>query len=537
MAVFNAAKREIDLKIVYYGPAMCGKTTNVQCIHKMLTPQQRGDLMSLATKDDRTLFFDFLPIELGDVRGFKTRFHIYTVPGQVYYGLTRRAVLTGADGVVFVADSQTNKLQDNLESLKDLADNLKFYKKDIGSFPFVLQYNKRDLPHVASVEELNSILNLNNVPAYESSALSGMGVVETLTGICKLVLKQMDSGTAKKKPAQPAATVSSRPSAEPPETAADDKDIKIFSEVPPAPLTATEPESLQPDQTLMPVAPLSEQKQPLRLSPTEPSSLPFDDSIPSAAPSFEKSYIPEPDGVYEKPAPAFDTQSSSSEVNSDVGLSFDDEETLLLEEEAVQEPELSFDDEDGLSFDDEETLVLEEEAVQEPELSFDDEAALVLEEEAVQEPELSFEDEEGLTFDEEEGQESELSFEDNPAVLAQEKAAADMSEPELSFEEDDSGLAIELVSDASASIALHDDTAGFALEEPSLEFEEPSGGEGFTPRPVLTPDVEGLSIVTCGQPQKISETSISLPITIRLNKNDTEHPLTITISLGDIPFK
>ena len=207
MAVFNAAKREIDLKIVYYGPAMCGKTTNVQCIHKMLAPQQRGDLMSLATKDDRTLFFDFLPIELGDVRGFKTRFHIYTVPGQVYYGLTRRAVLTGADGVVFVADSQTNKLQDNLESLKDLAENLKFYKKDITSFPFVLQYNKRDLPHVTPVEELNAMLNSYNVPAYESSALTGMGVVETLTGICKMVLKQMDSGTAKKKPAQPSATI------------------------------------------------------------------------------------------------------------------------------------------------------------------------------------------------------------------------------------------------------------------------------------------------------------------------------------------
>ena len=206
MAVFNAAKREIDLKIVYYGPAMCGKTTNVQCIHKMLAPQQRGELMSLATKDDRTLFFDFLPIELGDVRGFKTRFHIYTVPGQVYYGLTRRAVLTGADGVVFVVDSQTNKLQENIESLKDLAENLKFYKKDLATFPFVFQYNKRDLAHVAPVVELDSMLNQLNVPAYESSAVTGMGVVETLTAICKLVLKQMDSGTAKKKPLQPQAS-------------------------------------------------------------------------------------------------------------------------------------------------------------------------------------------------------------------------------------------------------------------------------------------------------------------------------------------
>jgi len=178
MAVFNAAKREIDLKIVYYGPAMCGKTTNVQSIHKMLAPQQRGELMSLATKDDRTLFFDFLPIELGDVRGFKTRFHIYTVPGQVYYGLTRRAVLTGADGVVFVVDSQTNKLQDNIESLKDLAENLKFYKKDLTSFPFVFQYNKRDLPHVAPVDELDSMLNQLNVPSFESSAEAGENVAD-----------------------------------------------------------------------------------------------------------------------------------------------------------------------------------------------------------------------------------------------------------------------------------------------------------------------------------------------------------------------
>jgi hypothetical protein len=199
MASFNLDKKEIDIKIVYCGPALCGKTTNVQRIHQMVAPQQRGELVSLATKDDRTLFFDFLSLEPGYVRGFKTRFHIYTVPGQVHYAQTRRAVLTGVDGVVFVIDSQGTKLDENVESLKDLGENLRFYKKDITNFPLVLQYNKRDLPGVMPVDELNTMFNILDVPAFESCAISGMGVVETLTGICKLVLKHIDSGTAKKK--------------------------------------------------------------------------------------------------------------------------------------------------------------------------------------------------------------------------------------------------------------------------------------------------------------------------------------------------
>ncbi len=199
MAVFNAAKREIDIKIVYYGPALCGKTSNVQCVHKMLSPTQRGDIMSLATKDDRTLFFDFLPIELGDVKGFKTRFHVYTVPGQVYYALTRRAVLTGVDGVVFVADSQASKMEENIESLHDLNENLNYYKKDLSSIPFVMQYNKRDLDNILPVDELNQKLNPDNVPSFAASAVDGTGVIETLTACCKLVLKQMDSAGGSKK--------------------------------------------------------------------------------------------------------------------------------------------------------------------------------------------------------------------------------------------------------------------------------------------------------------------------------------------------
>lgn len=191
MVVFNPLKKEIDLKIVYYGPALCGKTTNLQSVHMSLNPRQRGELVSLATKDDRTLFFDFLPVELGSIKGFKTRFHIYTVPGQVFYTLTRRAVLTGVDGIIFVANSQDGKMGENLESLNDLKDNLKYYNKDLESVPFVIQYNKRDLDNVLSLEEMGSQLNTLDVPSFVASAINGKGVMETLTVCCKMVLKQI----------------------------------------------------------------------------------------------------------------------------------------------------------------------------------------------------------------------------------------------------------------------------------------------------------------------------------------------------------
>lgn len=191
MATFNIAKREIDLKIVYYGPALCGKTTNVQFIHKMLGPQQCGELVSLPTKDDRTLFFDFLLMERY-ISGLKTRFHLYTVPGQVQYTLTRRAVLVGVDGIVFVADSQKDKLEENLDSFDDLCEQLRFYKKDIHSFPLVLQYNKRDLPDCMPVDELNARLNHLHAPSFESCAITGKGVAATLNAICTMVQKHMN---------------------------------------------------------------------------------------------------------------------------------------------------------------------------------------------------------------------------------------------------------------------------------------------------------------------------------------------------------
>ncbi len=194
MAVFNYAKKEIDAKIVYYGPAISGKTTNLQFVHQHLKPDQRGKMVSLATNEDRTLFFDFLPIELESVRGFKTRFHLYTVPGQVYYGATRRAVLTGADGVVFVADSHAERMEDNLVSLKDLEDNLRYYGKKIENTPLIIQYNKRDLPDVLPLEELNQRINRLNIPHFESVAVVGKGVFDTLTMICRLVLRAIENG-------------------------------------------------------------------------------------------------------------------------------------------------------------------------------------------------------------------------------------------------------------------------------------------------------------------------------------------------------
>jgi len=191
MAIFNYKKREISAKIVYYGPALCGKTTNVQFIHQKLNPRQRGELVSLATDADRTLFFDFLPIELENVGGFKTRFQIYTVPGQVYYNSTRKAVLTGVDGVIFVADSQISMEHENVESLNNLIENLNYYNRDVSQIPLILQYNKRDLDKVMTVKELDKLLNHHQVPSFAASAVTGGGVLQTLTACCKQVLQDL----------------------------------------------------------------------------------------------------------------------------------------------------------------------------------------------------------------------------------------------------------------------------------------------------------------------------------------------------------
>ncbi|MEW6686439.1 MAG: GTPase domain-containing protein [Candidatus Edwardsbacteria bacterium] len=188
MSIVNYATNEINCKIVYYGPGLGGKTTNLRWIHSKLLPQNRGELLSLATELDRTLFFDFMPVELGTIQGFKTRFHLYTVPGQVFYNASRKLVLRGVDGIIFVADSQRERMEENIESMKNLVENLIEYGLSLEKVPFVLQYNKRDLPNISTVEELESAVNPRKVVYFESVAISGIGVFESLKKVGKEVL-------------------------------------------------------------------------------------------------------------------------------------------------------------------------------------------------------------------------------------------------------------------------------------------------------------------------------------------------------------
>jgi signal recognition particle receptor subunit beta len=196
VSLVNYATREITCKIVYYGPGRSGKTTNLHYIHGQVPSDRKGQMVSLATQTDRTLFFDFLPIDLGSISGFTTRFQLYTVPGQVYYQTTRKLVLQGADGVVFVADSQQRQLQENIESLQDLHANLAEQGVDARTMPLVIQYNKQDLPPelIHSVPELEDALNFRGVPSYSADALHGPGVFETLRGISEQVLRKLSAG-------------------------------------------------------------------------------------------------------------------------------------------------------------------------------------------------------------------------------------------------------------------------------------------------------------------------------------------------------
>jgi signal recognition particle receptor subunit beta len=228
MSVINYASREINCKIVYYGPGLGGKTTNLEHVYARVAPDTRGKLISLATENERTLFFDFLPVDLGTIRGFKTRFHLYTVPGQVYYNASRKLILKGVDGVVFVADSQVERQEANIEAMQNLYDNMAEYGYDITRMPFVIQYNKRDLPNAAPVDELDQMLNpgfeivdparqrqmadpgnpsrllieqlptgewIERVPSVEAVAVAGDGVFDTLKAVSKLVLKSLASSS------------------------------------------------------------------------------------------------------------------------------------------------------------------------------------------------------------------------------------------------------------------------------------------------------------------------------------------------------
>jgi len=223
MSMINYASREINCKLVYYGPGLGGKTTNLEHVYQKVAPGSRGKMISLATETERTLFFDFLPVDLGTIRGFKTRFHLYTVPGQVYYNASRKLILKGVDGVVFVADSQIDRMEANIEAMQNLYDNMSEHGYDLTTIPFIIQYNKRDLPNAAPISELQASLNpgwpvsepskqrvtpdpqhegeflvqeldgqwVERVPYYEAVALSGDGVFDTLKALSKLVIKNL----------------------------------------------------------------------------------------------------------------------------------------------------------------------------------------------------------------------------------------------------------------------------------------------------------------------------------------------------------
>ncbi|MCX6546827.1 MAG: GTPase domain-containing protein [Holophagaceae bacterium] len=191
MTFINYASREINCKIVYYGPGLCGKTTNIQWIYEQANPEKRGKLVSLATETDRTLFFDFLPLDMGTIKGFKVRFHLYTVPGQVFYDASRKLILRGCDGIIFVADSQAARMEANIESIANLATNLRENGFDIRSIPYVLQFNKRDMPSAVSMDEMARLLSFRNEPMIEAIANKGVGVIESLKASARQILLEL----------------------------------------------------------------------------------------------------------------------------------------------------------------------------------------------------------------------------------------------------------------------------------------------------------------------------------------------------------
>ncbi|KAA0258950.1 GTPase domain-containing protein [Deferribacter autotrophicus] len=193
MSFINYSTKEINCKIVYYGPGLCGKTTNLQYIYSKTDPKMRGKMISLTTEIERTLFFDFMPLSLGTIKGFKLRFHLYTVPGQIFYDASRKLILKGADGVVFVADSQVDRMDANLDSFDNLKDNLAEHGYNLDIIPLVLQYNKRDLPNIIPVSELEKALNYRKVPSFEAIAVKGVGVFDTLKAIVKEIIFKLKS--------------------------------------------------------------------------------------------------------------------------------------------------------------------------------------------------------------------------------------------------------------------------------------------------------------------------------------------------------
>jgi signal recognition particle receptor subunit beta len=353
MVLFNYSTKELTAKIVYYGPGLCGKTTNLQYVHQNLPGEVRGKMLSLATKTDRTLFFDFLPIDLGDIRGMKTRVQLYTVPGQVFYNETRKLVLKGADGIVFVADSQEQMLGANVESFRNLEENLKAHGMTLSEIPHVLQFNKRDLPRLSSIEELNSSLNKYNAPFYESVATTGIGVQDTLKAVVKLVLLHLTGkyepqvkSTTPKPVAQPAEPVAAAP-------------VATVSPAPPEVPQATEAPVATPASRSIPVSDFQTPDTSVASVPLSEMSAATDASTPSAdlppPPDFRGTAAPGASDSEEPVAPAFADEEIDElveeveEAEEPVAALIDEAESLPEAEPLAAAPETQ---DDGLSLDD-----------------------------------------------------------------------------------------------------------------------------------------------------------------------------------------
>lgn len=489
MVVFNPLKKEIDLKIVYYGPAVCGKTTNLQSVHMSLNPKQRGELVSLATKDDRTLFFDFLPVELGSIKGFKTRFHIYTVPGQVFYTLTRRAVLTGVDGIIFIADSQEGKMEENLESMNDLKENLKYYNKDLGSVPFVIQYNKRDLENVLSLEEMGSQLNTHEVPSFVASAINGKGVMETLTVCCKMVLKQIQDKSKYAKPAEK-------------EEADEDKDKqaikRAINDLPTLKLV----ESPKSDDSAADIQ----------------QSLYKDQEEQSAEPESQPEEVTE---VNLKNEEGFD-QVKEEVVESDREMVGQKEPISEKQEEPLVVNDL-LEEKADIKLSDSETLVNENQGEFQEE-ALKGEPKIELE---VQSSGMDVEEEDIGTVDdslsEEVAKSKDLEDEDDKRTCPRCSLKFKLNVKQcpickISLVQEEEGNTDE------KELEFKDETAHLA--ETSLEEEvigtSDAAGPGLCE--------QGLEIISCGQPQKVSSTAIKVPLVMKIDSNGQEFKINMAIN-------
>ena len=507
MVVYNPVKREIDIKIVYYGPALCGKTTNVQSIHKVMNPEQKGELVSLATKDDRTLFFDFLPIELDSIKGFKTRFHIYTVPGQVMYNLTRRAVLTGVDGVVFVADSQEGKMKENIESLNDLIENLGYYKKDLESVPFILQYNKKDLDARMSVEEMDEKLNTFMVPSFSASAINDEGVMETLTMCCRMVLKQIKDKTGAKKEARAIRKEQLKEKEK-------EKIEAAITELPELKLVASN-EALD-------AAPVVQQPmQAEQVGQTEEVPDEMEGLVDQVAQLKQETDFPvqEEEGVGTK---LVEEEPRLDEVQEMGGQ----DEPLKIVQEVALEPSIPEAEEiekeavavQGDSLGEE---IVTQETLTEEGMRVCPRCSLKFKKTVKQCPICKV----NLVPEGEEAEKEELNAQTEPPEITEEVI------------EEIPGVADEIPGVEEEIPGVEEEVTGVEEEIPGVEEEIPGVEEEIPGVAGIRGDEKGLEIVACGQPRKISPTAFKVPLIIKIDQNNQEFMVNLSINFEDFVLK